>query len=109
MLRKLTRDVESDARTLNFRSDITFAPLRKTPKDVRKGCYVTQNVKKERNPNPRVNGKFLKLDKPHFRHYPFNSGLGFLWLHRRPRVDSIDTNYIQDILYDWLIEYAERN
>ena len=29
-LRQLTRDVKSDVRTLNFRSDVTYAPPRKT-------------------------------------------------------------------------------
>ena len=28
-LRQLTRDVKQDARTLNFRSDVTFAPAQK--------------------------------------------------------------------------------
>ena len=35
-LRQLTRDVKSDVRTLNFRSDVTFAAPLKTPKGVRK-------------------------------------------------------------------------
>ena len=35
-LRQLTRDVKSDIRTLNFRSDITYAQPRKTSNDVRR-------------------------------------------------------------------------
>ena len=35
-LRQIKRNVKSDVRTLNFRSDVTFAPTRKTPNDVRK-------------------------------------------------------------------------
>ena len=35
-LRQLTRDVKSDVRTLNFKSDVTFAPPQKTPNDVQK-------------------------------------------------------------------------
>ena len=35
-LGQLTHDVKSDVRTLNFRSDVIFAPPRKTPNDVRK-------------------------------------------------------------------------
>ena len=34
-LGQLTRDVESDVSTLNFRNDVTFAPQRKTPNGVR--------------------------------------------------------------------------
>ena len=33
-LRQLTRDVKSDARIINFRSDVTDALPRKTPNDV---------------------------------------------------------------------------
>ena len=32
--------------------------------------------------------------KPRFRHYPFNLGLGFLGLHRRPMTESIYLKYI---------------
>ena len=35
-LRQINRNVKTDVRTLNFRSDVTFAPTRKTPIDVRK-------------------------------------------------------------------------
>ena len=35
-LRQLARDVKSDARILNFRSDVTFAVPGKTPNDVRR-------------------------------------------------------------------------
>ena len=35
-LRQFTRDVKHDVRTLNFRSDVTSAPSRKTPNDVLK-------------------------------------------------------------------------
>ena len=40
-LGQLTRDVKSDVRTLNFASDIIFAPPRKTSNDIRDGHYVT--------------------------------------------------------------------
>ena len=40
-LGQLTRDVKSDVRNLNFRSDVIFAPPRKTPNDVRKSRYAT--------------------------------------------------------------------
>ena len=42
VLGTLTRDVKSDVRNFNFRSDVTFAPLRKTPNDF-------QNVRNGRN------------------------------------------------------------
>ena len=35
-LGQLIRDVKSDVRTLNFRSDVIFTPSRKTPNNVRK-------------------------------------------------------------------------
>ena len=35
-LEQLSSDVKSYVRTLNFRSDFTFAPPRKTPNDIRK-------------------------------------------------------------------------
>ena len=35
-LKQHTRDNKHDVRTLNFRSDVTFAPLRKTENHVRK-------------------------------------------------------------------------
>ena len=35
-LGQLIRDVKSDVRTLNFKSDVIFAPPRKTPNDVEK-------------------------------------------------------------------------
>ena len=34
-IRHLTRDVNNDVRTLNFRTDVTYAPPRKTPNDVK--------------------------------------------------------------------------
>ena len=34
-LRQLTHEVKSDARSLNLRSDVTYAPPRKTSNDVR--------------------------------------------------------------------------
>ena len=34
-LTQLTRDVKSEVRTLNFRSDVAYLPTRKTPNDVR--------------------------------------------------------------------------
>ena len=40
-----------------------------------------------RNPNPRVNGLCRKRGLPSFRHYPLTRGLGFLGLHRRPKID----------------------
>ena len=48
-LRQLTRDMKHDVRNLNFRSDVTFAPPRKTPNDVRKRSLCDVNVKIERN------------------------------------------------------------
>ena len=35
-LRQLTHNVKHDVRTLNFRSDVTFAPKWKTPNDIQK-------------------------------------------------------------------------
>ena len=35
-LGQLTRDVKSDVRTLNFRSDVTYALPRRTPNDIRR-------------------------------------------------------------------------
>ena len=34
--RQLTRDVKCEVRTLDFRSDVTSAPSRKTPNDIQK-------------------------------------------------------------------------
>ena len=49
-LRQLTRNVKHDVRTLNFRSDVDFAPARKTPNDVlRKSLNAVLNVKKRHN------------------------------------------------------------
>ena len=48
-LRQLTRDIKHYIRTLNFISDATFAPPRKTPNDVRKRSLCDVNVKSERN------------------------------------------------------------
>ena len=47
-LRQLTRDVKSEVRTLNFRSDITFAPTRKTPTDVRKRSLCNVKCQKSK-------------------------------------------------------------
>ena len=49
-LGQLTRDVKSDIRTLNFKSDVFFATPRKTPNDIRKDllcdvkCHMTNGV-----------------------------------------------------------------
>ena len=39
-LGRLTRDVKSDVRTLNFGSDVIFAPPQKIPNDVRKNLII---------------------------------------------------------------------
>ena len=48
-LRQLTRDVKHEIRTLNFRSDVTFAPPRKKPNDVQKILLCDINIKNKRN------------------------------------------------------------
>ena len=52
-LGQLTRDVNSDVRTLNFRSHVIIAPPRKSPKDVRKKslCDVKCQKMKEMTNN----------------------------------------------------------
>ena len=53
-LGQLMHDVKSDVGTLNFRSDVIFAPPRQTPYDVRKRslCDVKcQKMKKMMNNN----------------------------------------------------------
>ena len=42
-----TREVNSDVRILNFRSDVTYVPLRKTNDVRRESLYAAQNVKNE--------------------------------------------------------------
>ena len=48
-LRQFTRDVKNDVRTLDLRSDVIFAPLRKHRMTFGKGRYATFNVKNERH------------------------------------------------------------
>ena len=38
-LSQLKRDVNHDVRTLNFKSDVTFAPPRKTPNGIRESSF----------------------------------------------------------------------
>ena len=48
-LRKLTRDIRSDVRTLNFRSDVTYLTQQKSLNDVRRSRHAMENVKNKRN------------------------------------------------------------
>ena len=48
-LGQLTRDVESDVRTLNFRSDVIFASPRKILNDVWKRSLCDVKCQNERN------------------------------------------------------------
>ena len=43
---QLTRNVKHEVRTLNFRRDVTLAPTRKTPNDVRKRSLCNVKCKK---------------------------------------------------------------
>ena len=46
-LGQLTRDVKSDVRTLNYRSNVIFAPPLKTPNNVRKRLLCDKKVKND--------------------------------------------------------------
>ena len=114
-LRQLTRDVKSDVRTLNFRSDVTNAPPRKNLNDVRRSSLCNVKCKKIRIINKKFNvigkknnqtsvsdavreiptlrathnaGNSVNLVSSILR-LPSGLGLGFFCLHQKPMIVSI--------------------
>ena len=100
-LRRPPRGVKSDVRTLNFRSDVTYAPPRKTPNDVgnRSLCDVKYptikemtffNVIGKKNNQTSISDADREIPTlglkdnagNEVQHYPLTLGLGFLDLHR---------------------------